>query len=112
MILDTVDPNTIAYDLEFAITITIPSRVDTYPVTTSSSASTTITFEPTGASSSAPFNGGAGPGDLPAITWGIINAQAGDDLIISSLSLSAITFAVWNAGSKVVRNVNLFATGY
>src|SRR5581483_6070945 len=61
MYLDTADPQTVAYDLQFAITITIPARVDTYAVTTSSSATTTITFQPTGAASPAPFNGGAGP---------------------------------------------------
>ena len=112
MILQTSDPLTIAYDLEFAITITIPARVDTYAVTTSSSANTTITFEPTGAALAAPFNGGAGPANLPAITWGIINGQAGDDLIITALSLSSITFEVVNGGSRVIRNLNLFAEGY
>jgi hypothetical protein len=112
MQLETADPSTIAYDLEFAITITIPSRVDSYALTTSSSAATTVTFRPTGAAAAAPFNGGPGPGNLPAITWGIVNAQAGDDLVITSLSLSAITFEILNSGSKVVRNLTLFAEGY
>lgn len=112
MLLETADPLTIAYDLEFAITITIPARVDTYAVTTSASGDTTITFEPTGAALASPFNGGAGPGDLPAISWGIINAQAGDDLIITALSLSAISFKILNAGSRVVRSLNLFAEGF
>lgn len=110
--LETSDPLTIAYDLELVITITIPARVDTYAATTSSSANTTITFEPTGAVSPAPFNGGAGPSNLPAISWGIINAQAGDDLIITALSLSSITFEIINGGSRVVRNLNLFAEGF
>ncbi len=94
------------------ITVTIPARIDTYASTTSNSADTTITFKPTGAGSNAAFNSGAGPSNLPAITWGIVNAQAGDDFIITALSLSAITFKVLNAGARVVRNLNLFAEGY
>jgi hypothetical protein len=110
-LLSTIDPNTISYDLQFKITITIPSRVDTYASTTSASADSTITFNPTGAAA-APFNGGAGPSNLPAVTWGIVNAQAGDDFIITALSLSAISFKILNGGSRVVRNLNLFAEGF
>lgn len=112
MLLETVDPLTIAYNLEFVITITIPPRIDTYAVTTSSSANTTITFEPTGASATAPFNGGAGPSGLPVVQWGIVNAQAGDDLLISSLSLSSITFEVVNSGVRVVRSLSMTVEGY
>jgi hypothetical protein len=112
MFLETADPLTVAYDLAFVITITIPARIDTYASTTSASADTTITFQPTGAALTAPFNGGAGPSDLPAISWGIINAQAGDDLIITALSLSAISLKILNGGSRVVRNLNLFAEGF
>lgn len=110
--LETADPQTIAYDLEFTITVTIPARVDNYAVTTSSSAATTITFQPTGASSPAPFNGGAGPSDLPTVQWGIVNAQQGDDLIITALSLSSITFEILNAGAKVVRSLSLSVEGF
>lgn len=112
MSLSTSDPQTIAYCLEYVITITIPARVDTYAVATSSSADTTIPFKPTGAGAAAPFNSGAGPGNLPAITWGIVNGAAGDDLIITALSLSSISFKIVNGGSRVVRNLNLFAEGY
>ncbi len=111
-VLSTIDPSTISYDLQFKITITIPARVDTYASTTSNSADTTITFQPTGAASTAAFNGGAGPSGLPAITWGIVNGAAGDDFIITALSLSAISFKIVNGGSRVVRNLNLFAEGY
>lgn len=112
MVLDTVDPQTIAYDLEFKITITIPARIDTYALTTLASADTTVTFQPNNAASPASFNGGPGPGNLPSITWGIVNAQAGDDLIITALSLSSVSFNVSNGGSRVVRNLTLFAEGY
>lgn len=110
--LSTIDPNTISYNLAMTITVTIPARVDTYASASSSSADVTITFQPTGAASTAAFNGGAGPSSLPAITWGIINAQAGDDFIITGLSLSALTYKVLNGGVRVVRSLNIFAEGY
>jgi Putative phage tail protein len=110
--LATIDPNTVGYNLAMAITATIPARIDQYPVTSSASVATTITFQPQGATSPGAFNGGAAPGDLPAISWGITNAQAGDDLIVSALSLSSVTFAVWNSGVMVSRTLTLFAEGF
>jgi hypothetical protein len=108
----TSDPNSEGYNLEFAVTATIPARIDQYAVTTSASAATTITFEPAGASGAQPFNGGSGPNQFPAISWGIVNAQGGDDLIISALSNSAVTFAIWNSGVMVARQLTLTAEGY
>jgi hypothetical protein len=110
--LSTIDPATISYDLAWVITVTIPARIDTYALTTSNSGDTTVTFTPVGALAAAPFNGGPGPGDLPSITWGITNASAGDDLIITALSLSAISFKILNGGSRVIRTLTLFAEGF
>lgn len=112
VMLETADPQIVAYDLALTITVSIPARVDTYAVTTSSASATTLSFQPTGAASAAPFNGGAGPGGMPAITWGIVNAQGGDDLIITALSLASISFEIRNAGARVARSLNLFAEGY
>lgn len=117
--LESVDPAAIGYDTVFKITATIPPRIDQYPLTTSSSATTSVTFGQSGVTSTAPligtaspFNGGAGPGDLPAISWGIVNAQAGDDLIVTALSLSAVTFEILNGGSKVARQLTLTVEGF
>lgn len=112
MLLQTNDPLTIAYDLSFVITITIPARIDTYATTTSASVDTTLFFQPNGTASPAPFNGGGGPSNLPAIMWGIVNAQQGDDLIVTALSLASISFKILNAGARVVRNLSLTAEGF
>lgn len=112
MFLQSVDPNTIGYDLAFKVTVTIPARIDNYAVTTSGAGDTTVTFQPTGAPSPAPFNGGPGPGNLPAIGEGIVNAAAGDDFIITALSLSSISFKVLNAGVRVVRSLSLTVEGF
>ncbi len=112
MLLETSDPLTIAYNLEFVITITIPPRTDTYSLTTSASGTTTVTFEPTGSASPAPFNGGAASGNLPAVQGTIISAQAGDDLIITSISLSQLSVEVVNSGSPVARSIILEVQGF
>ena len=118
-VLDTVDPQTIAYNLALVILVTLTARIDQYALTTSSSADTAVTFGQAGVVSTAPltgtaspFNGGAGPSDLPALTWGIVNAQAGDDLIVTALSLSAVSLKILNGGARVVRSLTLFAQGY
>ena len=117
--LFTVDPQTIAYNLAAKIIATLPARIDQYPLTTSSSADTTVIWGQTGVVSSAPligtaspFNGGGGPSNLPALNWGITDAQAGDDLIVTALSLTAISFKILNGGSRVVRSLTLTAEGY
>lgn len=111
MFLETIDPSTIAYNLELTITITIPARIDTYSLTTSAAGNTTITFNPTGAAA-APFNGGQATGNLPAVQGTIINAQAGDDLIISGLGLSSLAVKVMNSGSAVARAIILRVEGF
>jgi Putative phage tail protein len=111
--LETFDPGTIAELLACVITLSIPARVDSYALTTSSSADTAVTFKPTGAASAAPFNGGPAVGNLPAITWAIANAQAGDDLVITAgPTLSGLSFKILNGGARVVRNLTLFAEGF
>lgn len=58
------------------------------------------------------FNGGAGgnPVPLPQIT--ILNAVAGDDVILSAQTLSGFTAQVVNSGAGVMRNINYKSQGY
>ena len=110
--LQTDDPNTEGYNLEFAITITIPARIDQYAVMTSASGTVAVTFRPQGALSSAGFNGGAGTGNLPVVQGTIGNAQAGDQLVISDKTLTGLNVEVLNSGAPIARNVELVVQGY
>ena len=112
MVLNTIDPLTIAYNLQYAITVTIPARIDQYSLTTSASGGTTLTFQPNGASSPAAFNGGNGPGSTPIWSGGIVNAQTGDTLVVNSITKSSCAVAVTNGGSYVSRAVSLIFQGY
>jgi hypothetical protein len=105
MALATRDPNTIAYDLEFVITVTIPGRIDQVPVTTGTGGTTTVTF-------AAPFNGGAGIGNTPVVQATIINAAGGDDLVVTSITRTGCHVAVQNTGNLVARTVYLQVEGF
>jgi len=111
MFLSTDDPNTIAYDLAFTITVTIPARIDQYTLTTTTSGATAITFQsPVG--TNAAFNGGPGAGNTPVVQGTVAGAQAGDTLVISSLTVSSLSVEVTNSGSPVARTVYLTVEGY
>lgn len=112
MVLETVDPDTIAYDLAFKITVTIPARIDQLSVATINSGTVAVTFQPSNSASPAPFNGGAGSGNTPIIQGTIRAAQAGDLLVIGSLTVSGCTVEVLNSGSPVIRTVDLTIQGY
>ncbi len=115
--LSTVNPAVIAYGLEFTFTASVPARIDHYQAMTVTGAGLTITFEPDDASTPAPFNGGPLVGGvnnttLPfyQFTW---PNQAGDVLVIDSLTLSNCVFHIENAGLPVTRtNVNATFEGY
>jgi len=102
-----------AYITAFTIAVDAPDRDDFYQgLTTSSSVDTTVTFKPNGAAATAAFNGGPGGVNTPALTFTLRPATAGDDVVIVSLSLTAVVFKVLNAGARVVRTIDLLAQGY
>jgi Putative phage tail protein len=120
MFLQSTDPNTIAAVSAFSFAVHIPSRIDhligvSVPAT---AGGLVVTFQPDGAASPAPFNGG--PGGVPSSpglpTWqaSILNEQSGDILTVSSLTLSGAQVNVTNGGSTswVARTINIEFAGY
>lgn len=112
MQLQTIDPQTIAYALEFSFTVDVPDRIDTFTNQAIDAAGTTFAFRPNGASVDAPFNGGPNGAIVPLIQVTILNATAGDDAIITGETLSGFTIQIKNSGAGVARNVNITAQGY
>ena len=124
LLLETVDPNTICYDLEFTFTVDVPDRIDSNGIVggvlTSltnlllDAAGTTITFASntqTAAVGEA-FNGGPGGSSVPNIQVTIRGATAGDDVMVTAVSLSGCTVRVMNAGAGAARNVDIRPQGY
>jgi Putative phage tail protein len=110
--LETNDPTVQAILESFVFEVDVPDRDDHYTNVSIASGGTAITFKPDGAASSAAFNGGPAGGNLPAVQVTILNAQQGDTVILSGLSLSACTIQVKNGGTGVARSVNVLAEGY
>lgn len=107
------DPQTQAILSAFVFSVDVPDRDDHYVNMSIASGGTTITFTPDGSATAAPFNGGPqGSPTLPAIQVTILNAQAGDLVVVSSVSLSSCKVQVLNGGSGVARNVNVLVQGY
>lgn len=105
VLLTTSDAQVIAVLSDIVFAVDVPDRLDSYSVQTSASGDLTIPFTST-------FNGGPNGQFVPAVQGTILNAQAGDDLVISAITTSSCKAAVFNGGSRVVRSINLQAQGY
>lgn len=112
MVLETFDPTVQAILEDFVFEVDVPDRDDHYTNVSLASGGSLITFQPDGSSSPAPFNGGPAGGNLPAVQVTILNAQTGDQLVLSGLSLSSCNLQVTNGGVGVSRSCNVLAEGY
>lgn len=105
MVLASSRPDVTAILNAWTYKVDVPDRIDTGTLTTSASA-------PLGFTYTSPFNGGANGNAYPLPQITIQNAQQGDDVVLSSMSLTGFSYAVKNAGSYVVRTINFIAQGY
>lgn len=119
VILNTIDPATIAYCVKFIFQALIPARVDQVNNVTVPASGLAITFTPNGTTTPRPFNGGpkvsgsSSNANVPAWNASITNATPGDDVIVSNLTLTGCTVFVQNGGIDVTRaGVNLQFFGY
>ena len=112
MQLVTSDPQTIPVLEGFTFAIDVPDRDDHYVGLSVAAGGTTLTFMPDGLATAAPFNGGPNGASTPNIQVTIVNAQAGDLLSLTGVSLSQCTVQVLNGGVGVARTVNVLAQGY
>ena len=113
IVLATYDPTVQAVLSGFTFAVDVPDRNDHYVSKAIAAGGTTINFTPDGSSTPTPFNGGtAGSPSAPAIQVTINGATAGDDVILSAVTLSSCTVQVVNGGVGVARNVTILAQGY
>ena len=104
VLIETSDININVQVTDFIISVDVPDRVDTGQVITATGGST-VTYV-------APFLGGATGMSVPAVQLTIVNASAGDDIILTNETLTGFTVQVLNGGSGVARTVNWLAQGY
>ncbi len=110
--LQTFDPTVQAHLSDFIFSVDVPDRVDHYTNQALLAGGTAITFQPDGSGTPAAFNGGPGGALVPNIQVTILNATAGDDVVLTGVSLSGCTVQVVNGGIGVARNANVIAQGY
>lgn len=101
-----------AYLAAFTFSVDVPDRIDHITDLTLDAAGTAITFQPDNAASAAPFNGGPNGAVTPNVQVTIRGATAGDDILVTSLTLSGCTVRVMNGGSGVARDVDIIVQGY
>jgi hypothetical protein len=87
------------------VEIDVPDRLEHHQIATSSSAAVAVPY-------GVAFNGGPGDSAIPLVQGTVINAQAGDDLVISDQTSTSCTVSVFNTGVRVVRMVNIQAQGF
>ena len=116
MDMTTQNPQVRAILSQFMFSVDVPDRTDHYTNVALLAGGSTITFstdaQRLAGSGTAAFNGGNAGAVLPGVQVTILNAQTGDDVIVTSLSLSHVTVQVTNLGIGVIRNVNIVAQGY
>jgi hypothetical protein len=103
--LDSGDINSFFEIYELGIQVDTRDKIYKGKVTTSTSASTTVTF-PNGG-----FYGGLLGTTQPTIGLQVINGQEGDTPIITSRTKTSFVFSIWNLGSRVIREVDWQAIG-
>jgi hypothetical protein len=108
----TNDPNTTAALTAMTFYVAAPERDDHYLGVSVASGGASITYRPDGSSTATAFNGGPGGASLPSVQATILNASAGDTLVLSGQTLSGCTVQVMNGSSGVSRTVNLLVQGY
>lgn len=116
VVLNCLSNRAVAQVNNFSFTVDVPDRVDHYSNVVADPAvdpaGTTIVFWPDLGTEAAPFNGGPNEAAYPYVNATILNAQAGDLLVISGLSASQVTIQVTNGGTPVSRTLNVDAQGY
>ena len=112
LLLYTSDPQVIPRVPDIVFAVDVPDRIDHYTVAAAAGGSA-ITFQPDGAASSAPFNGGTNGQALPHPGFAILGGASGDTLLITAFTLSGCTVQVQNGGVGVSgRTVKLTMQGY
>jgi len=107
------DVTTIASCISMQGFVDVPDRYDEIANLAVVSGGSVITFRPKGDLVDAPFNGGPNGETTPHIQTTIIGSTAGDEVVVSSLTLAGCTVKVRNAGVFVDRSgVNVTASGF
>lgn len=100
VLLTTSDPTVNAVVAGFSLTVDVPDRVERAENVVVGTGGITVVFDPA-------FNS-----NPPNTQITILNAQAGDDAILTNQTASGFDLVIKNGGVNVQRNINRFSQGY
>ncbi|HLN23833.1 MAG TPA: phage tail protein [Patescibacteria group bacterium] len=113
VLLSSADPQVIPILTGLSFLVDVPDRDDWFTGLAVPAAGVPVLYASgLQGNPAAPFNGGPGSSTVPNIQITIVNAQQGDDAILSNQSTSGFTVQVLNGGIGVARTVNIVAQGY
>lgn len=110
--LEATDSSTVGDALDFTILADVDDRNDHVVNHALAAGGETFTFIPDGGAVATPFKGGPNGATVPTILVTILNATAGDDVVITGVTLAVATIRVFNTGVGVARTINATFTGY
>lgn len=105
LVLTSLDPQVFPLLSGFKFSVDVEDRIDTGTSVAIAASGVSVLY-------AAPFNGGADGAAVPAVQIVVINAQAGDTVVLSAQTLSGFTVQITNGGAGVARNINWTAKGY
>lgn len=105
VVLMTSDEQVTAVLSGFTFSVDAPDRIDAGTNVIVPAAGLDIDF-------AYPFNGGPDSEPVPIVHISILNAQQGDYLVLSAVSVDGFTYRIMNAGVGVERHTNWSAQGY
>ena len=111
LVIVSRDATVIASAVAFTVSVDVPDRNDHVTNHALAAGGETFTFTPDGSSTPTAFKGGPNGATVPhlQVTW---NQTAGDQLVISGLSLSGVTLQILNGGVGVARTINAIFQGW
>jgi hypothetical protein len=101
---NTADSNSFFQFTSLSLIIDIKNKNYRGNTTTSSSADTVVTF-PT------PFYGGISGTVVPTVAVTPVGGSSGDNVVVVARSKTSFTVSVYNAGARVVRDIDWHASG-
>lgn len=90
---------------QYSLTVDMPDRLDTGTNVSVTTSGRTVVF-------STPFNGGVDSPTQPHIQITLLDAVAGDQVVLTSVALASFFVQIMNSGVPVARSINWLAQGY
>lgn len=104
VLLTSSDPQVTALLSGLTFTVDMPDRIDTGTVSVPAGGAA-VTY-------GSPFNGGANGQATPGVQVTIVNAQPGDDVVLTAQAKTGFTVQILNGGAGVIRTINWTSQGY